>query len=511
MTRESGREAVLKAKKEGKQVVGVLGLGFVGTAVIANLARTEHQGSARFFVIGVDQDTPEGRAKCERLNSGIPPVYAQDHDLAETFSKAAKQTQNIWGSVDFDAFSLVDVVVICINLDLKRKTGQTKALEMNVKGYGEAVRKIGQKIRPGVLVTVESTLPVGMCDQVIYPALCQGQQDQGIDLKSNPPLLAYCYERVMPGPGYLNSVNHYWRTFAGMNPTSAKKAREFLTQFVNTKDFPLWEHKTTRAAEMGKLLENAYRATNIAFISEWADLAERAQVDLFDVISSIRVRKGTHDNMMLPGLGVGGYCLTKDALLAAYGAQELLKVDAPLVFSRQAILTNEQMPLKSVDWICQHFENSLSGKKTLLLGISYRPGVADSRYSASEIVARALLEKGVELTAFDPLLKQWDEFPSVPIVSELPRNTQKWDIVVICLPDRQFEAFLPSLLSEQLQKGSIVIDPWNVLGDARAKELTRRGIAVKVYGRGDLGETETTKLKDEQALSSHGSSRLNRI
>src|ERR1700741_392189 len=190
------------------------------------------------------------------------------------------------------------------------------------------MRMVGRHGRPGPLVTVESTLPFGLCDKVLYPALCDGQREQGVDVEAHPPLLAYCYERVMPGPDYLDSVNNFWRAYAGIDEKSSDAARDFLAKYVNTREFPLWRHKSTRAAEMAKLLENSYRATNIAFIEEWARLAEGAGVDLFDVIKSVRLRKGTHDNMMLPGLGVGGYCLTKDALLAAYGAENLIGIEA---------------------------------------------------------------------------------------------------------------------------------------------------------------------------------------
>src|SRR5262249_54099373 len=155
------------------------------------------------------------------------------------------------------------------------------------------MRMVGRHVRPGTLVTVESTLPIGLCDQVLYPALCQGQREQGIDVERHAPRLAYCYERVMPGPTYLDSVNQYWRAYAGIDPESADAARDFLGKYVDVERYPLWRHKSTRAAEMAKLLENSYRATNIAFIEEWARLAEGAGVDLFDVIASIRLRKGT--------------------------------------------------------------------------------------------------------------------------------------------------------------------------------------------------------------------------
>jgi PAS domain S-box-containing protein len=277
---------------------------------------------------------------------------------------------------------------LCINLDLVREPRQTERLACDVSRYAEAMRTIGRHMRPDALVVVESTLPLGASDRVLYPALRDGLVERGY---AEPPLYAFCYERVMPGPNYLDSVNNYWRAYAGIDEPSAERAEAFLRTFVDVERFPLWRHKTTRAAEMAKLMENAYRATNIAFIDEWCRIAERSGVDLFDVVDSIRVRKGTHDNMMYPGLGVGGYCLTKDALLAAFGAEELLGLEAELPFSRSAILTNERMPLRALEMLREHFGGRLEGRRVLLLGVTYRPDVADTRSSPAEVLARALL------------------------------------------------------------------------------------------------------------------------
>jgi nucleotide sugar dehydrogenase len=480
----STQQRILDAKSNGQEVVVVLGLGFVGTAVIANLARTTKNNKPMFFVIGLDQNTPQGREKCARLNEGLPPVYASDDSLSGVIAHSHSDYRNLMGAVDPEVLTYADIVVFCINLDLERKTGQTDQLKMNTAGYAAAMKMVGSKIPVGTLVTVESTLPLGMCDTVLYPALCEGQKDQGLDPKQNPPLLAFCYERVMPGPDYLDSVNNFWRSIAGINEESLNRAEEFLSKFVNTKEYPIWKHKNTRAAEMSKLLENAYRATNIAFIEEWAKLAEQAGVDMFDVVASVRVRKGTHDNMMRPGLGVGGYCLTKDALLAAFGAENLLGIDAELPFSRKAILTNDNMPLRAIEWIKQHFSGNLSGKKTLLMGVTYRPGVADTRSSATEIVARALLSAGSQVIAYDQLVTEWEELPEVTILENISDELSSSDAVVICLPDnyREIVASFPS----SLKAGSIVIDPWNMLGDDIIKKLSGRGISVKIYGRGDI-------------------------
>jgi nucleotide sugar dehydrogenase len=472
------------AREAGRECVVVLGLGFVGTAVAANLSRSVGtDGQPLFFVIGLDLD--EERAA--RLDVGRAPTYANDPSLEEVIAAACNETGNLVGTTDQAALAHADVVVSCINLDLQREPGQTEELGCKTEGYAAAMRSIGRHVRPGTLVTVESTLPVGLCDTVLYPALCQGQREQGVDTEAHPPLLAYCYERVMPGPNYLDSVNEFWRAYAGIDEESGDRAAAFLSKYVNVEKYPLWRHKTTRAGEMAKLLENSYRATNIAFIEEWSMLAEDAGVDLFDVIASVKKRAGTHDNMMLPGLGVGGYCLTKDALLAAYGAEHLLKAPAALPFSRRAILTNERMPVRAVEHVERHFEGDLVGKRAVLFGVTYRPGVVFNDTATTEIVARALLERGADVVAYDPLVDVWEELPELQTFSDPREAVEGADVVVVCLPDGHYREFLAQLLLETMKPGSIVIDPWNMVAEACDATFAERGVALEVYGRGDVG------------------------
>lgn len=476
-----------EARQRGEQPVGVLGLGFVGTATAANLARNVAGGKRSFFVVGVEQDTHAGRAKVDAIERGVPPIWADDPALSSVFAAAAREPRNLVASTDPRGLAHCDVVVCCINLDLVRAPGQTEELSMPIEGYERAMRTIGKHMQPGALVCVESTLPIGLSDTKLYPALVAGCREQGIDVERHPPRYGYCYERVMPGPGYLDSVNRFPRAYAGIDEASADLARDFLARFVEVAEYPLWRHKSIRAAEMAKLLENSYRAVNIAFIEEWARLAERAGVDLFDVIHSIRVRKGTHDNMMFPGLGVGGYCLTKDALLAAFGAEQILGVEAELPFSRRAIVTNERMPLRALELARRHFAGELRGRKAALFGVTYRPGVADTRSSPTEAIARALVADGMEVVAWDPLVSSCDEMPELRFARDPREALRGATLAVVCLPDPRYPRELPEPLLELLPSGALVIDPWNSVAPILAAPLATRGVALEVFGRGDVG------------------------
>ena len=128
----------------------------------------------------------------------------------------------------------------------------------------------------------------------------------------------------MPGKNYLDSIINYWRVFAGINDISADKCAEFLSKIINVKKYPLTRLSNTNESETGKLLENSYRAVNIAFIEEWGRFAEDIGLDLFNIIDAIKMRP-SHNNIMQPGFGVGGYCLTKDPRFADLSVKQIFK------------------------------------------------------------------------------------------------------------------------------------------------------------------------------------------
>ena len=491
------------AAREGASTAVVLGLGFVGTAVAVNLARAERAGKSIFFAVGLERDDALGREKVECVSRGEAPTWADDASLAREYARVCAEPRRLVATVDARVLSLAETIVCCINLDLERDAGRVDAVEVPTEAFAEAMLSVGRHMRKDALVTIESTLPIGMTERVILPALRAGRREQGLDDERHPVRLAYCYERLMPGPGFLDSVNRYWRAYAGINDVSADRAEAFLSKFVDVTHFPLWRHKSIRAAELAKLLENAYRAVGIAFIDEWARLAESSGVDIFDVIDSIRMRKGTHDNMMRPGLGVGGYCLTKDALLAAWGARELLGVDASMPFSSQAILTNEGMPRRVVGVLAAHFGAALAGRRVALLGITYRPEVADTRSSPAEVVARELLAQGARLRYHDPLMPDWPELPELGASTDLRTVVEGAEAVVVCLPEARYGALLSGPKLDTLAPGAIVVDPWNVVAPDAAGELARRGIALHVFGRGDLSQAQSSSqdLEDEGCRS----------
>lgn len=459
-----------------RPVVCIQGLGFVGTAMAIAVANARDPvESPHFNVIGVDLATSEGLARIEAINNGVLPFETQDAKLSAALSKV-HSVGNLVATSDPEAYSLASTIVVDVQLDVTRD-GDKTSLELD--GFRAAIRTLGKFMQPGCLVIVETTVPPGTSEKVVAPELAAALKERG--LPEDSFLLAHSYERVMPGKEYFDSIVNFWRVYAGLTPEAADACEEFLSKVINVQDYPLTRLGSTTASEIGKVLENSYRATNIAFIEEWGRFAEAVGVDLFEVISAIRKRP-THSNIRQPGFGVGGYCLTKDPLLAQLAARELFGLeDMKFTFSSLAVDTNNAMPLVSLVKVRKMLGGSLEGKSILLLGVSYRQDVGDTRYSPSQIFVEKALERGARVICHDPLIDYWTEL-DMKLPGELP-TPEDIDAVVFAVPHEQYR----KLDLKKWLNGCtpLVLDANNVLSNDQRKALSRAGCKVSSIGRGD--------------------------
>ena len=385
-----------------RPVVCVQGLGFVGTAMaLAVAGARDERGAPAFDVVGVELDSAAGRRAVGAIGAGRLPVESSDADMQRALDDA-RRAGNLHVTVDPAAYALADVAVMSINLDLSRDDG---APSVDFSGLRAAARSLAERMPEGALIVLETTVPPGTCESVVAPEIEAALEDRSL-----PPgavMLAYSYERVMPGPQYLESLTRYWRVYAGHTPTAADACADFLSRIIDVDSFPLTRVASTTAAEIGKVLENSYRATTIAFMEEWGRFAEAVDVDLFEVIDAIRVRP-SHSNMRQPGFGVGGYCLPKDPLFAGIGARELFGLEGQdFEFSERAVRVNEQMPLVTLAAV-ERLLGGLDGRSLLVLGVSYRDGVADTRSSPAATLCAVARERGAEVACHDPIAGDWD-------------------------------------------------------------------------------------------------------
>ncbi len=219
----------------------------------------------------------------------------------------------------------------------------------------------------------------------------------------------------MPGREYVRSIRDFWRVCSGVNPESKRRVEKFLGEVLNTKTFPLTVLDRPLESETCKIVENSYRATILAFMDEWSVFAERNGVDIAKVIKAIAMRP-THDNIIFPGPGIGGYCLPKDGGLGVWAYHHLMGFQQPLFkMTPMAIDINDSRALHAAELVRDALRNMgriVAASEILVLGAAYREDVGDTRYSGSELVVRRLAEMGADLAVHDPYVLTWWELES---------------------------------------------------------------------------------------------------
>ena len=409
-----------------KKVVVIQGLGFVGAVmslVCANSITEE------YAVIGVDLPTDSSVKKINALNSGEFPLFAEDPKI-DKFFKNSISKGNLHATTDSTAFSLADVIIVDVNLDVGKKADEDyslKGYDVDLSNFKEAISTIGKFCNPKALVLVETTVPPGTCEKLIKPILENALGERGLptcDLK-----IGHSYERVMPGPKYIDSIRNYPRVFSGIDDVSATATEDFLKTIIDTSKCELTRLSCTIASEMAKVLENSYRASNIAFAVEWSRFAEEAGVDLWSIVNAIRVRK-THANLMFPNIGVGGYCLTKDPLLASWARKNFFGSTTDLEISVSSVSINDQMPVFAYQRLKSVF-GQLDKQKVAFLGVSYRGDVGDTRFSPVETLYRLIKSDTSFIKVHDPYISRWEEL-GVDVFADLDDVlTSDTDIIII--------------------------------------------------------------------------------
>ncbi|MCK4339811.1 MAG: nucleotide sugar dehydrogenase, partial [Candidatus Cloacimonetes bacterium] len=343
----------------------------------------------------------------------------------------------------------------------------------------------GKNISPECLVLVETTVPPGTCEKVVKPVIEEEFRKRKINIKKNPPLIAHSYERVMPGVKYVSSIRNFWRTFSGINKKSADLAEAFLNNVLDKDNYPIYRLYNTNASELAKVLENSFRATNIALMLEWAKMAEKIGVNLFEVIKSIQVRKGTHDNMLKPSLGVGGYCLTKDPVLANWATESLLNLNEKLPMAIHSVNINDTMSFHTVELIEEVFPR-LVDKRVAILGVSYIKDVADTRHSPSKLLWESLMEKDAIISVHDPLVEIWPEVGNMKVEKDINVTLLDVDIIVFAVGHKVYHNLEPQKIIKACGKSPLIVDCSDFLTDDKIMKYLKLGCEVKGVGKGHI-------------------------
>ena len=513
-----------KNRKEGREIVVVMGVGFVGAVMAGIVADAADRKTGRpcKFVIGMQRPSPRSYWKIPTLNRGIAPVEAEDPEVAPLIARCVNKKKTLTATFTYDALTLADCVVVDVQCDYFKETlGNCRQGHAEIAALEESLKVIGEKIPPGCLVLIETTVPPGTTEYVAYPILKKAFEKRGI---ASEPLLAHSYERVMPGRNYVSSIRDFWRVCSGVNETSRRRVTKFLSEVLNVEKFPLTVLDRPIESETCKIVENSYRATILAFLNEWSLFAERNGVDLIKVIQAIKVRP-THSNMIFPGPGIGGYCLPKDGGLGVWAYQTLMGFDDDIFkITPLAIDINDTRSLHAAELVRDALRNMgkiVAASKIVILGASYREDVGDTRYSGSEALVRKLTEMGAEIGVHDPYVKHWwelekqDTYPSpghswarffrnqehlteLRIEPDLAKALKGADAVVLAVRHEAYRKLDPDGVTAMTGRPVAVIDCFGLLDDAAIRRYFELGCEVKGLGRGHV-----KRIKDQVRGSSH--------
>lgn len=466
-------------KNKNKEVVVVQGLGFVGAVMSIVVSNSNKKNYA---VVGVDRK--QNIDIINGINNGIFPIKSSDPKIEEYFQKSIEK-ENFFATYDTSAYSYASVIIVDINLDVQKisdSNGNLNSFNVDLNPFKNAIRTIGKNCKEDVLILVETTVPPGTCMKVVKPIIEEELIKRKLSIDKIK--IGHSYERVMPGPEYINSIKNFYRVYSGVDENSAVETERFLKTIISTAEYPLTRLVNTNATEMAKVLENSYRAMNIAFAVEWSRYAEEAGVNLYEIVDAIRMRP-THSNLMYPGIGVGGYCLTKDPLLASWAKINHFNSNNNLGQSEKGVKINDKMPHYAFEFMKKVFDlDSLANKKVLLLGVSYRSDVGDTRYSPVEPFYLNCVENKALVDTHDPYVQYWEEINTKVSQDLNEKLDMTWDIIVFSAAHSDYKD--PKVISKISKMYNVkVLDTLGILEEKDIVELNKRN-KVKVLGRGDI-------------------------
>jgi UDP-N-acetyl-D-glucosamine dehydrogenase len=383
-----------------KRDIAIVGAGYVGVPLARAFAETGKT------VVLVDVDAQ----RVEALNRGESYI----EDVPSETLRALVESGQVAATTDYDAVRDVDAILIALPTPLSRQR------EPDLRIIVSAAEELGTRLRRGQLVVLESTTYPGTTREQVLPAL-----ERGSGLTAGKDFhLAFSPERVDPGRDDFTTKN-VPKVVGGINEASTEAAAAFYSTAIDA----VHRVSSPEAAELTKLLENIFRSVNIALVNELAQLCERMGIDVWEVVEAAATKPFGFMSFK-PGPGLGGHCIPVDPFYLTWKAREF---GFYTEFIELAGKVNESMPYFCRSVVSQALnhsrQRSLKGSRILVLGVAYKPDIADTRESPAVKLIALLQAAGADVDYHDPHVPSFRE--NGLAMSSSPLEPSSYDCVVI--------------------------------------------------------------------------------
>ena len=446
--------------------VSIIGLGFVGMPTFLTLSSIKKKSKYIYEVEGIEKADLKGFEIKENFSKKKNWILSDDKIYNKYFSIASKRKE-VYINTDLNNIHKSQIIIVSVNFDFHNKKSN----------YFDNLRRlsidIASKIKKKTLIIFETTLPPGTTDKIIIPEFKKVLTKRKMNIEDIN--LCYSFERVMPGENYIKSITSNYRCYSGINKQSKNLCKNFLQSFINHKRFKITEFEKIIECETAKILENSYRAANIAFIDEWTKASKTLKINLNKIIEAIKLRP-THSNLMRPGLGVGGYCLTKDPSFIKFSIKNFFKIKHLFPIISNTLKINNRMVDTSFDFIKNNV--NLNKKKILICGITYKEDTPDIRFSPSLQLINILKNKKSKISILDPYHKIGTGI--LEKINFLKSLNDNYDIILFCVGHKVFKKI--NFNHSKFSKKTIIFDLNKVLSNKQKQILTKKKIRFYQLG-----------------------------
>ncbi len=406
-------EAANRSPSSAMRHLVVIGQGYVGLPLALRAA------AAGYAVVGLDNDAEI----VARLNRGLSHVDdVKDGQLRVGLASGYS------ASIDASCIATADVVAVCVPTPLSPDGGP------DLRAVEAAGSTIGEHIKGGTLVVLESTTYPGTTEEVFAPLVLGSSFELGADIN-----IAFSPERIDPG-NKTYGVQNTPKVVGGLTPACTRAARQFYSRFIDV----VVEAKGAKEAEMTKLLENTFRHVNIALVNEMVRFSNDLGIDLWNAIDCAATKPFGYLPFR-PGPGVGGHCIPVDPSYLSHRVRARLGYAFHMVELAEEI--NSAAPLYVADRVWRALNDqrlAVNGATVLLVGVTYKADIADCRETPAKPLAERLASWGANITYHDPLVPHWQPGSvlgsgTLTSVSDVYDAAAASDIVVLLQPHAAYD------------------------------------------------------------------------